>query len=377
LSLQFHVGVEEGLDLPGAAGTAPRPFVGSEVGRLRSVLVHRPGDELLAVARDPRAALFAEAVDPEAAAAEHDVFTAVLHAQGAEVLLVEDLLADALADASCSWAAVGAPAVRGLLDRSPRAAARALIVGDAELGLEPLPNLMYMRDQSVWLDRGVAVGRMATPARARESRLLRAVYGADPMFATAPRWSDASHDSALEGGDVLALGSGRVVLAVTERTTRAGAERLVRALLAGEGADEVLVLRLPPVAGFHLDLAMTLVDTATLAIWAPLRRALRGVVHRRSSTGIATRAVDDVLRWACDAVIEIGDRDPPAHGRSWDRGINVLALAPGVVVAYEDNEQANDRLQRAGITVVPVPGRALGAGRGGPHCLACPLVRES
>ena len=79
-----------------------------------------------------------------------------------------------------------------LVDRSPRAAARALIAGDAELGLEPLPNLMYMRDQSVWLDRGVAVGRMATPARARESRLLHAVYGADPMFATAPRWSDAS-----------------------------------------------------------------------------------------------------------------------------------------------------------------------------------------
>src|SRR6185312_2272719 len=95
LSLQFHVGVEEGLDLPGAAATAPRPFVGSEVGRLRSVLVHRPGDELLAVARDPRAVLFAEAVDPEAAAAEHDVFTAVLQAHGAEVLLVEDLLAEA------------------------------------------------------------------------------------------------------------------------------------------------------------------------------------------------------------------------------------------------------------------------------------------
>jgi arginine deiminase len=374
LSLQFHVGVEERLDVPRAAAAARRPFVGSEVGRLRSVLVHRPGDELLAVARDPRAALFDEAVDPEAAAAEHDVFTAILRAHGAEVLLVEDLLAEALADPSGAPAAVGAPA---LVDRSPRAAARALIAGDAELGLQPLPNLMYMRDQSVWLDRGVAVGRMATPARARESRLLRALYGADPMFATAPRWSDASGRPALEGGDVLALGSGRVVLAVTERTTRTGAERLVRALLAGEAADEVLVLRLPPVAGFHLDLAMTLVDTATLAIWAPLRRVLRGVVHRRSSTGIATRVVDDVLRWACDAVIEIGDRDAPAHGRSWDRGVNVLALAPGLVVAYDDNERANDRLEQAGITVVPVPGRALAAGRGGPHCLACALVRES
>jgi arginine deiminase len=356
--------------------TAGGPVVHSDVDRLRSVLVHRPGDELRAVARDPQAALFAEAVDPEAAAAEHDGFTAVLHAHGVEVLLLEDLLAEALADPSCALAAAGACAVGDLIDRSPRAAARALIAGDAELGLEPLPNLMYMRDQSVWLDRGVAVGRMATPSRARESRLLDAVYGADPRFTTAPRWSDASSPPTLEGGDVLALGSGRVVVAVTERTTRAGAARLVRALLAGDTADEVLVLSLPPAAGFHLDLAMTLVDTATLAIWAPLRRALRGVVHRRSPTGIATDEVDDVVRWACGAVIEIGDAEPPVHGRSWDRGINVLPLAPGLVVGYDDNERANDRLEQAGITVVPVPAQALAAGRGGPHCLACPLVRE-
>ena len=147
-------------------------------------------------------------------------------------------------------------------------------------------------------------------------------------------------------------------------------------MLSGDGADEVLVLRLPRAAGFHLDLAMTLVDTATLAISAPLRRVLRGVVHRRSSTGSATRAVDDVLRWACDAVIEIGIAIPRRTGVAGTEASTSSHSHQAWSSRTTTTNERNDRLEQAGVTVVRVPGRALAAGRGGPHCLACPLVRE-
>ena len=123
---------------------------------------------------------------------------------------------------------------------------------------------------------------------------------------------------------------------------------------------------------------MTLVDRSTIAVWRPLRHALRATVFRSTPSGIVHQAVDDPVSWAAAGgrVIEVGGRRAPAHGRSWDHGVNVLALAPGTVVAYADNHEANDELRAAGITVIPVEGAAIAAGRGGPHCLACPLLRR-
>jgi arginine deiminase len=319
----------------GPALVAPR--VDSEVARLRCVLLHRPGEELLAVAPDPGRMLFDAAVDVAQARAEHDAFAAVLRRRGVQVLYVEELL--------------GAPVARAL------------------------PNLMFLRDQSVWVGAGVVLGRMATRARAAETAVLRRVYEAVPALARAPRWSEVG--PRVEGGDVVVAGGGRVIVGVGERTTRAGAERVATALLAAGAATEVLALPIPRGAGFHLDLLLTMVADATFAVWAPARAALRGVAFRRVGGGIARRAVDDPFAWVAPRarVIELPGADVARHGRRWDHGVNVLALEPGVVVAFADNVDANARLEAAGITVLPVAGAALAAGRGGPHCLACPLVR--
>jgi len=365
------------------APAAQAPYVDSDVAELRSVLLHRPGDELRAVDADPRRALFAHAVDPAQAAAEHDAFAAALGGHGVEVLYVEQLVAEVLADATRRETflhlALPGPAAmtrRAVAALPPGAAARALIGGDAGLGLDPLPNLMFTRDQSVWIGRGAVVGAMATRARARESRLLAAVHAVHPRFCAAPRWSDAaSAQPRVEGGDVMALGDGRVMVAISQRTPRTGAHRLARALLAAAAADEVIVVGLPDAAGFHLDLALTLVDDDAVAVWSPARRALRATALRATPTGVVAHPMRDPLHWAA-RVIEIGGERPAAHGRAWDRGVNVLALRPGTVIAYEDNVEANERLDAAGVTVIPIAGAALGAGRGGPHCLSCPLVRE-
>jgi arginine deiminase len=342
------------------------PYVGSDVDRLRTVVVHRPGDELLAVPPgDPGAALFAAPMDIASAQAEHDRFAAVLRAHDVEVLYVEELLAEALA----------ARAIRSL---RPERAAQALITGVA--GARPLPNLLYTRDHAAWIGRGVVTGAMRQPARRREGELLAALYRTHPRFAGAPRWIDRLAGGAcIEGGDVLLLGGGRLVVGVSERTTLVGAQRLAGAVLRAGVATEVLLLEVPPAAGFHLDLVLTMVDHGTLAFWGPARAGLRGRLCRMTPRGPLGSKLDDPVAWlAREArVVDVGDDDVPATpARAWDHGTNVLAIAPGVVVAYAENTEANRRLRAAGIEVIAIAGAALAAGRGGPHCLSCPVRRD-
>jgi arginine deiminase len=376
-----------------------RPGVESETGRLHSVLVHRPGAELLAVdAANAGRMLFAGPVDLGRAQEQHDALVETLSAMGVEVLYVEELLTQALDDAerrrTLLDAVIGgarASLRRRLEGRAPRSIARALVGGLRESDLplspagegqtqilRPLPNLMFTRDPSVWLGPGVVVGEMATQARRREPRLFQALYRAHPRFAGAPTWtSRPAWATPVEGGDVLVVGRGRVAVGISSRTSTSGAARLAATLLARGVAREVLSIRVPRGAGFHLDLVLSMVDRESFAVWAPARHALRAHRWQATSTGIAVAAVPDPFRWLARSgrIIEIGGGSPERHGRSWDRGINVLAVAPGVVVAYADNREANARLRAAGIEVIPVSGSALARGCGGPRCLTCPLSR--
>src|SRR4051794_28415227 len=341
---------------PRAPAAAGAPCVASEAGRLRAVLLHRPGDELCAV--DPGApgrTLFAAAVSPEDAGREHDAFAAALRGRGVEVLILGELVEEALADAS---------AVEGVLadalpdvtaaDRDriaqlgPADAAGALIAGTAgrRAGdgaalpeLEALPNLLYTRDPSAWVGGGVAVADMARALRRRETLLTAALYRWHPRFAGAPAWTAAAPGGAVgfEGGDVLVPFTGEVVVGISERTSAEGARTLVTALLETGAADAVTTVRVPPEAGFHLDLVLTVVDHDAVAVWAPVRPALAAHRWTMQRAGPRARALDDIASAFGRPVriIEIerpGDPPPP---RPWDHGVNVLAVAPGVVVAYE------------------------------------------
>jgi arginine deiminase len=388
----------ESINVAGAGASWPR--VASEVGRLRSVLVHRPGDELRAVDRASAARmLFSSPVDIDAAQAEHHEFASTLRAWGVDVLYAEDLLAEIAARdggrrallefaISCTPASVR----RRLALLAPRQVARALIGGvhADELALSappdrgdqllsPLPNLMFMRDPSAWIGGGVVLGAMATGVRARETSLMGALYRLHPRFAAAPRWTDTLPvQTRVEGGDVLVVSEERVMVGISPRTSAAGAHQLATALLSRGVAREVLTVTLPRAAGIHLDLVFAMVDRHTFAVWAPARDALRSHCWRATTNGVAVRAVRDPFSWlsASCRVIPIGSRERERHGRGWDHGLNVLALAPGVVVAYADNQRANEQLAAGGVAVVAVSGSALAHGRGGPRCLSCPLHRD-
>jgi arginine deiminase len=320
------------------------------VGALRAVLVHRPHGELRSVAADPQRALFAAPVSDAEAAAEHDDFVVTLSAQGVEVLYLQRLLTEVTRDRR-----------------------------RAELFSHWLPNLMYPRDPSVWIGHGVALGAMAMPLRRRESDLFARVYRDHPRFAGAARWMPAGTGAPIvEGGDVLLAGAGRVIVGASSRTTSEGAARVARALIGTGAAAEVAILEVPHRAGFHLDLAMTMVDRDKVAIRRGLRRQLRGWLWRPHRSAIRIDPLSDPLMAFPEPVepIELEQPRSPGDPLSWDHGINVLAVSPGRVISYAHNERSNERLSAAGIDVIPIRGSALARGRGGPRCLTCPVSRD-
>jgi arginine deiminase len=312
----------------------------SDVDPLRRILLHRPGAELNAV--DPATAdelLFDAPVDLAAAEREHGELCAALHAHGVEVLHLEDLLEEV-----------------GHRDGVP-------------------PNLMFTRDLGAVIGDGLHVGRMAREVRRPETELMRAVVHAHPLFEGVPLWSDG--DVTVEGGDVALAGDGVVLVGVGPRTTLPAASELASRLFAGGAARAIIAALLPEGGPFHLDLAFAFADRDLVVVDAGVLDRSHALVLRPGEAPTSRGSVLGALEDALGHALRVVEADDEAHGRTWDRGTNVLALRPGVVVAYADNTVTRGRLQRAGVEVLPVPGKSLGHGRGGPRCLSCPLERTA
>jgi arginine deiminase len=390
--------------------------VDSEVGRLRTVLLHRPGPELKRLTPRNSADLLFDGIPwVERAQAEHDAFADELRRRDVEVLILRDLLVDVVSDADARGEAIrhtladpryGA-ALRDTVERklaelAPGELADVLIGGLShdELGgghgiawqlmsphdfvIPPLPNLLFTRDSSVCVGDAVAVTSVSLPARRRESWLLDAIYRHHPRFAETPRIYSPD-DEWLEGGDVLLLGTGVVAVGVGQRTRAAAVETLAARMFEHGLAHTVLVVPIAQErATMHLDTVCTMVDVDAVVMYPAVADTLSALVvvdgadgtpevrgEQPFLTAAATAMGIDVLR-----VIDTGLDPVTAEREQWDDGNNTLAIAPRLAVAYERNVETNARLEAAGIEVVRIAGSELGSGRGGPRCMSCPIRRD-
>ena len=398
----------------------------SEIGPLRRVLVNKPD---LAMKRltpsNCHDLLFDDVLWVKRAREEHDAFTDMMRERGIEVLEVLDLLTETLAGHEArKWiterrlpaqdfdTVLQGELVAWLSEKTPHELATVLIGGitkaetpfnggslvldtmeKSDFLLAPLPNQLFTRDSSCWIYDKVAVNPMFWPARRPEALNMAAIYRFHPIFEgvgfglfSEPTASGTGKTS-LEGGDVMPIGKRIVLVGMGERTTPQAVMRLATGLFEAGSVDRVIAALMPRDRSFmHLDTVFTFCDRDLVTIYPPVVDRLRtfsitpgkdkthpDVVEEGASF---LEVVKDALGLQTLRIIPTGGDASEAEREQWDDGNNVIALEPGVVVGYARNDDTNTRLRRAGIEVITISGSELGRGRGGSHCMTCPIWRE-
>lgn len=402
------------------------PSVTSEIGRLKMVMVHRPGIGIARITPESREELlFDDVLWLEKAQEEHDRFTDILRSRGTEVLYFDELLGDVLANTDVRTelvesvitpARVGrevAGRLHSLLADAPMERVRDVLIGGilrseleewgitdpfGNLGVErspyelyPLPNLLFMRDNAAWLGTGLVQSVMATRARAHEPRLVRAIYDHHPRFAdVGPTvwYGDGPYEHGpafIEGGDLLVLSPDTIAVGLSERTSSAAIEMLAHNLFGGSSVQHLVVVDLGRGrAVMHLDTVLTMVDRTVFNVFPGVADAVNvEVIHRGSGDAIEVERSDSLAKALATCLDDPDLEFVPKAGdvigglrEQWDDGHNTLAVEPGVVIAYERNRETNDRLREHGIEVLEFDAAELGRGRGGSRCMTQPILRD-
>ena len=399
----------------------------SEIGKLKTVMLHRPGKELENLAPDILHRMLIDDIPYlKIAQEEHDAFAHVLRQQGIKVLYLEDLLAESLTDEKVRRAFLDQ-----LLDESSikkqdplhqlllnylqelptKEMVKTVIAGirksaihnsapsladlaedpDHPFYLDPMPNVYFTRDQQAAIGSGMTINRMTFRARRRESLFMETILKNHPDFknATIPVWRDRYHHGRLEGGDELVLNNHVLAVGISQRTSATAITDLAHNLFGHSSYDTILAIKIPHNhAMMHLDTVFTMINYDQFTVH-PFILDKAGkidiyVLQPDDHNGVKITEKNDLVQVLKENLhlseldlIPTGGGDPIAAPREqWNDGSNTLAIAPGEVVTYDRNYVSNDLLRKHGIIVHEIRSSELSRGRGGPRCMSCPLVRE-
>ena len=399
----------------------------SEIGKLKTVMLHRPGKELENLAPDILHRMLIDDIPYlKIAQEEHDAFAHVLRQQGIKVLYLEDLLAESLTDEKVRRAFLDQ-----LLDESSikkqdplhqlllnylqelptKEMVKTVIAGirksaihnstpsladlaedpDYPFYLDPMPNVYFTRDQQAAIGSGMSINRLTFRARRRESLFMETILKNHPDFknATIPVWRDRYHHGRLEGGDELVLNNHVLAVGISQRTSATAITDLAHNLFGHSSYDTILAIKIPHNhAMMHLDTVFTMINYDQFTVH-PFILDKAGkidiyVLQPDDHNGVKITEKNDLVQVLKENLhlseldlIPTGGGDPIAAPREqWNDGSNTLAIAPGEVVTYDRNYVSNDLLRKHGIIVHEIRSSELSRGRGGPRCMSCPLVRE-
>ncbi|QIB27970.1 arginine deiminase [Caloranaerobacter azorensis] len=399
----------------------------SEIGRLKKVLLHRPGKEIENLTPDLMdRLLFDDIPYLEIARQEHDAFAQTLRNNGVEVVYLEDLVAESLTDNDIKTEFIdefikeanikskkkrelvkeyllGFSTNREMVDKMMEGIRKEeikdykkislvdMIESDYPFIVDPMPNLYFTRDPFATIGSGISLNHMRTVTRNRETLFSKYIFKYHPMFkgVEIPFWYDRDENTSMEGGDQLILSDKVLAVGISERTEAASVEKLARRIFNNDEKFEViLAFDIPKKRAFmHLDTVFTMIDYDKFTIHPEIEGPLtvyslrKGEEKHKLIIEKETMELSDILKKYLNldkvTLIRCGNGNKIDAGREqWNDGSNTLAIAPGEVVVYSRNHVTNKLLEEHGIKLHVIPSSELSRGRGGPRCMSMPLIRE-